>query len=314
MKKPNQYPDTQIVRRAFNMFWLVSLMLFGGTSIKAQDTLSHSKSRIQLSEIQVLFGPVREVGEYISHNEFKQLAPQSPIHNLDLSGYSSKSNGGRSLHGQLSLLAGIKYTPQNKKFNSVFRIGIMHSPRIEQTYELLKSQTVPFDTLSSGSSGRIIYINETNYERVYMGYRANYVSADLSLTLQTETNRRFQFMAGLGFTIGMTLNAQTIIGTSSFYNYNATDNQGSTIMGFSYSSSKAPSMTSEYYKNKNHAVISAYIPLGFNIRIGQLNEVLSNLFLSYECRPSLVSYQTEINKRYFNLLFPNLFGLKYKWN
>jgi hypothetical protein len=262
----------------------------------------------------VLFGPVREVGEYISHNEFKQLAPQSPIHNLDLSGYSIESNGGRSLHGQLSLLAGFKYTPKNKKFNSVFRIGIMHSPRLEQKYVLHKSQSIPFDTLSSSSSGRVIYINETNYESVYMGYMANYVSADLSLTLQTETNRRFQFMAGLGCTLGMTLNAETIIGTSSFYNYNATDNRGSTIMGFSYGTSKAPSTTSEYYKNKNHAVLSAYIPLGFNIRIGHSNEALSNLYLSYEARPSLVSYQTEINKRYFNLFFQSLFGLKYKWN
>lgn len=314
MKKSNQHPDTQIVRMVFNIIGFVSLLLVGGSSIKAQDTLSNAKSRIQLSEIQVLFGPVREVGENISHDEFKRLAPQSPIHNLDLSGYSIESNGGRSLHGQLSLVAGFKYTPKKKKFNSVFRIGIMHSPRLVQTYELLKSQTISFDTLTSSSSGRVIYINETNYESVYMGYMANYVSTDISMTLQTQTNRRFQFMAGLGCTLGMTLNAETIIGTSSFYYYKSTDNWGSNLMNYSYSGSKVGSVTKESYKNKNHAIISAYIPFGFNIRIGHSNEALSNLYLSYEARPCLVSYQTEINKRYFNLFFQNLFGLKYKWN
>lgn len=299
--------------RNFKFFCFFCVLIIGGYHLNAQDTLSISKSRFQFSEVQIVFGLVKEIGEPISHNEFKRLAPNSPVHNYDLSGYTNRNYQNNDLRGQLSLLAGIKFTPRNKNFYSVFRLGIMYSPELKQTYGLQKSQTIPYDTLSSGSTGQTIYINETTTDNIYMGYTANYVSTDLSMVFHSLSNRRLKIMAGLGCTIGMTLNAQTVIGTFSSIHYNSSDHYGDYLGNFYYNN-RYGTMTIEKYNNQNHAVVSTYIPLGFNFRIGKQHKFLSQLYLSYEARPGLVTYRTDANKRYTNLFFQNLLGLKLKWN
>jgi hypothetical protein len=77
-----------------------------------------------------------------------------------------------------------------------------------------------------------------------------------------------------------------------------------------YSSNPISTYANEFYRNRNFATFSAYVPLGIDFRIGKKREFWNRLHLFGEFRPSLNYAKIPELRRVLNPGITQSFGLK----
>lgn len=236
--------------------------------------------KIKITELHISFGS--GFGGQIngSIDDFKILAPNSSILAMDFSQYNPQGfptylTPGMNMSSSYSLQLGLQCAKMPKV---TYRLGITHiSNEGVISASGVYSQSFPYDTLTSSQTGDQTFLDSTNTKYYFMNHSNQQIRLDGAMIFRMFPEKRWSIHTGLGASIGMSYQSNTIIGyweSSSMYSYSGNyyfDQNGER----------------ESYKNKNSIGASLYIPFGIDFGIGKKREFWMPFHLYAETRPSL---------------------------
>jgi hypothetical protein len=275
---------------------------------------TQAKKRVHLNEFYSQGGFINR-GIFIgSLNDFKLLAPQSILLNQDYSSYSTNSfffNHYTNLSH--SAMVGINFGNNSeniKKTYPTLRLGLSYLSGYNLINTLFKTERNRYDTLTSSQTGRIIFKDSVKDETLRMGYFSEQLRFDASLLFRINSDGRWSFFTGIGFTAGISFNAYTSL---EYYSYNTTEtiyDSGASQRDYNISRSV---LHLEQFENKSNIGFSAYLPLGVDFRVGKKREFWRRVYLHYEMRPSIDVVSIPELKVITSSMVQYGFGLRFKW-
>jgi hypothetical protein len=260
------------------------------SSVIAQESQPKPVKRISIRELQLQTGFIAGHQNNNTLSDFKALAPQSLLLNRNFSGYN-QYNSFYNVNWSNSLFTfslGIQFSDKQKtayKSNPLLRIGVSYLNRTSLTSSLNREERFPYDTLVSARTGQTIYVDSTTSNSYTMNYTSEQIRLDLSLIYRTNPSRRWSLFAGIGITVGSSINATTEISHSQ---YNRFDSYTTNRNNYSsYGGSSSGLNENETIRNKNEFGFTAYLPLGIDVRLGRKYEFWKRLHLFNEMRPGI---------------------------
>lgn len=254
----------------------------------AQDSLPSLK-RIHLNDIGLQLTFLSESGRPINMAEIKHIAPiNSMLYDADISKYDLGIRGRRNRQTNtstvISLYTGFRLLNKQKtgyRQNLQFRAGLSY---YKKEYSA-SAQTVtkkPYDTLYSGSTGNIIFMDSLNAKTYNAYYSGNQLRLDLSFLISTNNQKRFYFYTGLGITAGASVGSSVSV---SYYVsntlYGSNEHYGNS---FPYAALDNVFVKRESFKLGDYTLV-AYVPLGADLRLGSRRQFWQRLHVHYEMRP-----------------------------
>jgi len=230
-------------------------------------------------------------GLYIQHslwgvvNDFRMLAPSSLLLKRDLSGYSQRRGYEVATSPFFSAMAGIKFSNRQKSLvraNPILRIGLSYFSEMDFTTDLYRKETVRFDTLVSSQVGQTEYLDSVTTSFYNMKYSSAQVRIDASIIFATDPYARFSLFTGAGFTAGISIHEHTEI------SYYSTTNIETVTGSTGYISTQLPQLSKyskEEFENKSNLGLSVFIPIGVDLRLGQVNKFWRRAHVYFEMRP-----------------------------
>ncbi len=290
----------------------IALLVF--TSLAFTSAFSQEKlSRFKVSEITLLPSVFAESNPSASIDDFYTLAPNSKLLPANYTGYDVgsyySSGGGFSA----SALLGFKFLNKDGtayKANPLFRAGITYTYAQNISSSASYEERTPYDTLTSGNTGDVYYIDSVAITYLDMQYQTQQVKLDLSLLFRTNPKARWNLFGGIGAQIGTSLNAQTQINKYEGFYLNNPQNLQS---GY-FSESNIGDQQTEKTNNENVFTASIYAPMGVDFRVSDNNEFFQRIHLFYEMRPSLNITSIPELRTTTNAAFGFGFGVKVSWN
>lgn len=287
---------------------LSSTLLFLFTNFVFGQTLDYNpqKKRLRVSETYIYPSVGLQRVPLGTLNDFRKLATQSTILNKDLSAYSSAIF--MSTYGQTSFSAklGISFLDKDKntyKANPTVRIGFNYFRNVGLISQLDKTTRVRFDTLYSTTGGPPVYLDSVTHYFIGMSYGTEELRVDISLIFRTNIEARWSIYAGIGGTLGGSLNSYTTI------NYSESSSVESSAIGAPMNNNFY-SGSSERFKNKSSIGYSMYLPLGLDFRMGNNREFWKRLHVYYEAKPFLNSSYLHHIGMFTNVGIQNGLGLR----
>lgn len=256
--------------------------------IVSQTSAQESAVKPSIEELYIQTGSFTERNAYGNLNDFKTLMPGSEILNDPIHQFSQYGGSTFSSMSQFSVAAGIKLKPwlaQRSGHGPMLRLGINYLSGQSLSHGAFKEDRGVFDTLKSGSSGQMMFIDSIRTQQYYMNYSSDQIRLDGSLIFRTNPARRWSFFAGVGLNAGVSINAQTEIRYSDLRRTESRFNDGTVA----YHTSQIEILDQNYERERNKANLSAsaYVPMGVDFRIGKKEGLLKQTHLFYEMRPGI---------------------------
>jgi hypothetical protein len=275
---------------------------------------TQSKKRVHLNEFYSQAGFINRSIFIGSLNDFELLAPQSILLNQDYSSYSANSfYYNHSTSVSHSGMVGVNFGNNSeniKKHNSTLRLGLSYISGYSLINTLFKTERNRYDTLTSSQTGRIIFKDSVKDETLRMGYFSEQIRFDGSVLFRLNSDGRWSFFTGVGFTAGISFNAFTVIEKISSSSTETKYEGGFTQRDNNYWSYK---LNMESFRNKSNLGFSAYLPLGVDFRVGKKREFWRRVYLHYEMRPSIDVVSIPELKVITSSMVQYGFGLRFKW-
>lgn len=248
---------------------------------------SNTYAQMRLSDFSVYLGG-NTSGESGTLQDFAQLAPQSILLNKSFSGYNSYSDySSWNTSGRISFMLGFDFNEKEnneKSLNPQLRIGLTYTNGISLSNDQWKDEYHPYDTLTSSQTGNQTFIDSVYSDQYYMSYNSDNIVLDVSLLLRTNPETRWAFYSGAGIMAGVSINSSTHI---EHYESSYIENSsGHPYYGGSYTDHNYTS-ESETIRNKNSFLVSGYIPMGVDFRLGNKGELWKRTHLFYELRTTI---------------------------
>lgn len=222
--------------------------------------------------------------------DFMKLAPNSKLINSDFSEFNGSHSyfyTGNHSAARASFLVGLDILKDGTpgKFAPQLRVGLTYSPGIFLTYSFNKDESFPYDTLTSSQTGNHILVDSVNYQGYSFGYSSDNLLLDISIVFKTNPLARWSLYGGIGIAGGMSLNATT---TAHYYeNYHLTSNNDNYTPLNNEFRDYSSHNQDEIFRNENSFLVSGYIPLGVDFRIGKNKEFWKRTHLFAELRPAV---------------------------
>jgi hypothetical protein len=222
----------------------------------------------------------------ISVHDIRRLTLSSSMLNRDLSGYRymsySEQENARFL---LGLTANRPIRNGDRYFIS-FRLGFTYSSTTPLYAAFSKTDSIPFDTLTSSQTGNIIYVKKVNSDYYNANYQTDRLGINAGALIGTSPLRRFSFYTGLGLHYELVLNASTHIYHSAYTEYKPYGIYNST------SDYHYLPVEEEIIKNRSGYSMMIYVPIGCQFRVGKKAAFWKRLYAYYEF--TLGMYSEEI--------------------
>jgi len=269
-------------------FQILSTLLLTTISFAAFGQEPKAIKKISIQDVYIQTGFFSENNTNTSLSDFKTLAPQSVLLNNDMSDYFQSSGMNTTTNNMFSIMLGLQFSDKEKasyKANPLLRLGVSYFSTTTMTCGFYKEDRTPYDTLTSAQTGQTAYVDSLTSQRYSMNYSSEQLRIDGSLIFRTNPEARWSLFAGIGFTAGLSINANTDI----YYRENSRTEtryaNGSTFS--SYGNYNPDNGKTEKFKNKTNLGISTYIPMGIDFRIGKKKEFWKRTHLFYELRPGI---------------------------
>lgn len=234
-----------------------------------------------ISSISVQYGQILMPTKGVYYTDFQKIAPQSSILQKGFLGditqiYDNSNRSGASL----SILLGLDLNKKARKGSPELRVCINYFASYELNGKLTAAQFTRIDTFVSTQTGEMIFVDSIYTQNCYMNYSSKQLRLDLSYIYRTNPAARFSGFAGIGASVGTSLNSTTHI--SLFENRGQRPLINSTYSYYSFGGS-----IQEIFENKPNWGFSVFLPVGIDFKIAQKKSFWNNLHLFYETRPGI---------------------------
>lgn len=235
--------------------------------------------------------------------DYRILLEGSIFSQEDLSAYDQNRSwqfgGGRT--NAFVFGASIHPFRSNSVLGPELRMGINYMGGGSAPLELTRSERYTVDTLSSGSSGLVYYVDSTFTSRYLLQHGSERVGLDASLVFRTGPEARWSIFGGAGLGIGARFNAHTT----------ATLTQESATNRPAYSGGQAAErMRLEQVDNSGGLWVLFYAPIGLGFRIAKENDFWNRMELYLEGRPGMMVQGTQEFGTITSFGSQTLFGLR----
>jgi hypothetical protein len=255
--------------------------IFG--QVLAQEVSGNKKS-VVVDDFSIKTGFLVNGNPTGSLTDFRTLAPQSNLLQNEFSGFNPFFNRNESNVVPFSVLVGLQFRERNApKKHTTLRLGLSYLSGHVMTISLNERVRVPFDTLTSGRTESTILVDSIYGRNYFMNYSANQLRFDASLIFRTSSESRWNLFAGLGFSVGFSLNAFTEV----FFSENSRLELDLDDFNPPIWQSTNLQFVTERHNNRGFWATSVFIPVGVDFRMGQQHSFWGNVHLFYELRPSL---------------------------
>jgi hypothetical protein len=234
------------------------------------------------------FGGFISANRTVNLQDFKTLAPSSPILQRDFSQFRNSNYDWSLSQSTPYFLMGIGLKKSNSK-GPVIRLGIGYGASVWMNGGYFKEDIHHIDTLVSQSSGRTAYIDSVYHDTYRFNYKADMLALDASAVWYSDQKHKFSVYGGFGVWVGTSLSSTTEI-THTTYSYI----NGNTPNYYGYHYGSGNTTESESYKNKAVVNAAAYIPFGMDLRLANNHSFWQRLHLFHESR-FRVQYQSIAN-------------------
>lgn len=212
----------------------------------------------------------------LSIQETRSLAMPSVLLSGDLDGYRFMTfNGTESPRFVMGVNVSRPYS-SNDMYTLSFRFGLSYTSSSPYYASFEKSDTIPYDTLTSQQTGNVIYVKKIVSDGYYMSYSCDRLGIHASALIGTNPLRRFSFYTGLSLHYDLTLSASTYIyytEHTEYLPYGMFNNE----YGYSYLPDKE-----ETIRNRTGYAAVVNIPLGMQFRFGKKVPFWKRLYAYYE--------------------------------
>ncbi len=306
---------------------------FGVLAQEKQEKEKEKKkcSNMRIQEIHIQNGAFFLPSMNATQADFLKLAPNSTLLLNDLTGFEQtegekgddddmKSGPGGPKRGEmggsnyLGVYLGLRLGDEKKE-------GFLQAPVLRLGWNLNRmsgpmtnySRTTytPFDTLQSAQTGAEYVLDSANTEHYGMSYRSSQLGLDAALIFQSSDKYRWGIHAGVGLSAAFGINSETRV--TYHQNKYVVTSDGSEFGPSTFDINDSETSTSETFKNKTGYTIGAYIPIGFDFRVGKNREFWKHVHLYLETRPGVYVTSVPELKTYTNLGLAGAFGLKVTW-
>ena len=286
-------------------------------------SLIYSQEENKVKRLTIHDYTFQATGYYAKENEsslsdFKQLAPTSVLLNEFP---NSSIQGGKSLNSNqfYSLLIGLQLKNKSNasyKGSPILRLGISsgYSTTISNSYQLQTSAR--YDTITFSQSGTTLFIDSTFSEYNSMNYSAHQIKLNASLNFTTKPEKRWSLFGGIGLAAGVSVDAKTDVYRS--INRNVGIAVGQQINSpYSYNTNMSNGYFTgadwkyETFKNKTNTTLSAFLPIGVDLRLGKLRDFYKKIHLFYEFRPTVTYTFVPELRSFCNLSLQHSLGIRY---
>lgn len=280
------------------------------TGLWAQDQVK----KIQPNSITVMpFGSIGS-GATSTIDDFKKLSPNSTLLPDDLSDFNTSSYNANSGALGTAVLLSFKFRDESGtayRPNPELRLGISYNYSRSMYNNAYKEDRFAHDTLISVKTGERTAVDSVSYTGYDMNYSTQFVRLDASLIYRTNPKARWNFFAGVGATVGVSVSSQTNINYYQHYYIQPNDNESSIYINRSGYDGEFESETT---RNESSMAYSAYIPLGLDFRIADKSEFWQRVHLFYEMRPTIDFLSIPELNTYTTVAWQHGFGVKVQWN
>lgn len=251
-------------------------------------------NKLRISEFSLLAGESARKYNFLNIEDIRILAPQSLIANKDMSKFNSYYGYGSSNYPFYSAQIGILFNSPNENgvANPLLRLGISYfSGSSYNTFFYKNYGERIIDTFKSSQTGEMTFIKAERSESLSYTLYSEYLNLESSLIFRTNTNTRFSFYGGIGFSPGITFNNYSTvryIERDWINSHNLDPNIRQLYPSYNM-------QEEEVFKNKNGFNLFASIPLGINFRLSKKNQLLKQINIYYEVKPGMnLSYIPEV--------------------
>jgi hypothetical protein len=253
---------------------LLAASAFNITALFSQEATpskTDKKCSFHITEVQLQNGFQLNPMPRTNLLDFQALAPNSAFLATDFSSFSLV-NRQATVGSFQALSVGIKF----KKSNPTLRLGIAYlmNNNLNMAYE--KVIKYAYDTLTSSQTGAQTVLTHDTLYRYSMTNLSKQLRLDAALIFRTNESARWSLYAGVGASLGYTIESTTRIDYT-IENVDRPKDKENTIA----------SSQLEIFENKNYLTSSIYAPLGIDFRIGKKREFWKHLHLTYELKPSI---------------------------
>jgi hypothetical protein len=287
-------------------------------------------TKMKIQEVHIQNGAFLMPPIDATQADFLKLAPNSTLLLNDLTGFQQGKEGkddddmqegmggpkraemGGSTY--LGVYLGLRLGDEKKE-------GFLQAPVLRLGWNLNRfsgpisnySRTTytPFDTLQSAQTGTEYILDSAKYEHYGMSYRSSQLGLDAALIFQSSDKYRWGMHAGVGLSAAFAVNAETrVVYHQDRY---VVTSDGTEFGPSTFDVNESETSTTETFKNKTGYTIGAYIPIGFDFRVGKNREFWKHVHLYLETRPGVYLTSIPELKTYTNLGLTGAFGLKVTW-
>lgn len=296
---------------------LVVLLLVNTTFAFAQveEEKKEKENSSAFSEVFLIYGSASGMSTVENLSDFRRMAPSSLLLKEDLSDYSSSPSNEWYPHQYFGLMVGFIPGSKNrasKKYSPLVRLGINFESGDYFDNYFSKSTSFRYDTLYN-SQGQPVYYRDSVYQnRINMHYSSSSLSAEASILLRTNAARRWMFYVGAGFSGGVSFKNEVTVHKSSRDFIEDYDVLGTSHSSYPYYNSHNSQY--EVFDIGNSWVISGFVPLGIDFRLGKKNEFLKQVHLFIELRPGIKMMGIPVIGTNTSTFTLSSFGLRYIWN
>ncbi len=274
-----------IWRKIFGMKYHLLLLATLGIcfSAPAYSQPDSTSNKLEFSEISLQFGNLNTDIHPLNLNVATQLAPQAMLLN-NLNGFQQVRfwyfyNPGFSIAGHM----GFKLPKKAQHdLGPTLRIGLMFNRSDILFNSYSKSTILSTDSLTNSNGAVTRYIQNVDEENIETRYSNDQLFLDMNLTYAINEKGRFSMFMGAGLGAGIMLNTNT---TVTYSKVNST-REVSTISNYNaaYNFTQVD-YREENYSNQPSFAALAYLPIGFDFRIGKRNEAWRKAHAFLEFRP-----------------------------
>jgi hypothetical protein len=263
------------------------VVLLLSASANAQENEKKEVKKISVRDFYVQYGFSHHFHDNGYLADFRTLAPNSAFLQQDFTGYSV--NTGFSTEGLhirtdhiLCSMVGIKFRDKEKTgflANPELGVGLDYFSGSILRGTLYKQDHFNIDTLTTPQGYTINNADSMITNGYEMRYYTGQLLLDIDLIYRTNPDARYSLYAGAGITSGFSIMAHTDI--QKFKSNFIENSTHSSVI------SASSEMHIEKNRNKTNFGFSAYIPVGFDLRVGRKSKFLEHLHIYYELRSTI---------------------------
>jgi len=288
---------------------LFAILLINPFGLSGQSETAGNGKKFQITDSYFQSSITLESGLDASLTEFRTLAPQSNLLQLDYSNYDKYPSYLYTPSFTFISSIGIQINPdKTRRITPYIRLGIRYnsSQLLSGSYNYMSR--FPFDTLYSSQTGDTIIIDSVISNSINATYDSKQLGIDVAILFRTTPSARWSLYSGIGLAASVSISASTKIGFIS--NRYTEDHSGNHNFypGYTYLPYQQ-----ETIRNQSNYSIHAYIPLGIDWRVGKKSEFLNHLHLYYEASPTLIYTNIPELNHYLNARITQSLGLRINW-